>query len=116
MSELVLKDVRQYSQDRLLFSEAPKWQDLGTAPRDGTWFLGWAPMTVEWCDISGCGPVRFCQWSEEKGHFVSSDNVALYRNELLAWAPFPTPPLEAQLLLLDGETGGVIDEPEGVQL
>lgn len=81
-----------------------------SAPRDGTRFLGWAPATIDWCDICGCGPFRFCRWNVEKGNFVDSSNVALSEHELLAWAPFPTPPVQDGMVLLDGETGDVLPE------
>lgn len=110
MNQLLPLDIRHFGFQKLRFADHPQWAGMASAPRDGSYFLGWSPATADWCDICSSGPLRFCRWDAEKGNFVDSGGHWLSEHELLAWAPFLTPPDQTAMVLLDGETGDVIPD------
>lgn len=66
-----------------------EWQDISTAPRDGTWVLacirGFVPGVVQWCDKRG-------HWSEfEYGDAPEGDDTEVDW-QLTHWMPLPPPP------------------------
>lgn len=111
MSELIPVDVRQYDHERLLFSDSPQWQSMDTAPKDGTWFLGYVPYCIGWLDVSGVGPLRFCWWSTSDGEFRDAGNYTI-GSQIRAWSPFLTPPAEARVVMIDSETGAIMQDFE----
>jgi hypothetical protein len=76
--------------------EAPSdaWQPIETAPKDGTWILGWAqsdstPYRVSW----GRNHNGSMTWCTSSFSFVGG--------YITHWMPLPAPPLRP-----DGQTGG----------
>jgi len=84
------------------------WQPIGTAPKDGTWFLGYGPDAdwEEWDDdtMPKVGPVHFATEEYEVWDRTDPSTQKLRHTEIVGywfpfepthWMPIPKPP-EAQ--------------------
>jgi hypothetical protein len=68
-----------------------KWQTRETAPKDGTYFLAWVPLTQMDKD-QGClddGDMRVV-WFEGRGQFTSDRDLG--DEPFTHWQPLPAPP------------------------
>lgn len=85
----------------------PQWQEISTAPRDGSMFLGWVSAERH-STIDGQGSgisadtseVDFCWWRScqdiEEGGFYDNAMGQIGDFQLIThWMPMPTPPLPA---------------------
>lgn len=65
-----------------------EWQDISSAPKDGTWFLAYNPnSSMAWA------PYQFCSWRTDytgKGYFAEEDTSE--ETEATHWQPLPAPP------------------------
>jgi hypothetical protein len=103
------RDVREFDGEQLNFADQPRWMPIETAPRDGSSFLIFVPYCVGWMDISGVGPIRFGTWNAERGEFTDTASTRI-DDVIRWWAPFPTPPSDAGLVVINGNDGTAIDE------
>lgn len=72
---------------------ANEWQDIATAPKDGTWFLAWGPRfhTGENEDLA-----RICRWSPITENWKSVSGSASPGNQPTHWMPLPSAPKAEQ--------------------
>lgn len=72
------------------------WQDISTAPRDGTEFLGYDVRTgkMDVCNFDRWGDPQAVQSDCEYG--PSEDDFGFDHRDIKFWMPLPTPPSPSQ--------------------
>ena len=73
----------QAAQAALTAAKAGGWQDISTAPKDGTRFIAWRKYSTR--------PLIARYW-KDFGWFEDEDGLHLYN--LTHWQPLPNPPKE----------------------
>ena len=85
---------------RALLATPSGWQDIATAPRDGSMFLCWSSAVrfveqddgvADGYDASECD---FCVWkdSEHGGYFDALSSPRADIEQVTHWMPLPEPP------------------------
>jgi len=75
--------MRAYALAALTAAKAGGWQDISTAPKDGTRFIAWRKYSTR--------PLIARYW-KDFGWFEDEDGLHLYN--LTHWQPLPNPPKE----------------------
>lgn len=66
-----------------------EWQPIETAPRDGTWFLGWRPSKYEECRVDVWAWNGF---DSRENMFVDAADSICDDHQPTHWMPLPPPP------------------------
>lgn len=68
---------------------APQWQDISTAPRDGTWFLGFQTTPGDYENR-----IAICRWGEWRNTDGITGGLFIAPNGLMPthWMPLPAGP------------------------
>lgn len=64
-----------------------EWKTIESAPKDGSWFLGWTPIDR----IPNVGPMYWRKHSRNKNGGWWTSHF-LFREQPTHWMPLPEPP------------------------